>query len=126
MKIRILTTLILLLGSVIYSTAQMVPVVPDTIYAGPPVKDVGPDDKSNIPGKYPTIEVAVYNGQMLLHFSQPVSCEIQLVDLQGQPQIIARMREEDFAVLDVSRLHGRFQLVIFSDHWFATKPYWFP
>lgn len=97
----------------------------DTLHMQP--IDIGPDKGNRLPGQHVYAVVSkTDNGQMLLRFSQPVSCGIQMADMDGQPVLTARMRDEDIAILDVSRLHGRFQLIIRSDRWFATKAYWFP
>ena len=96
----------------------------DTLYCQP-IKSTDPSKGNRIPGKHVYAFVTTTGNEMQIEFSQPVSCEIQMVDMEGQPALTARMREEDIAILDVSRLHGRFQLIIRSDRWFATKAYWF-
>ncbi len=116
----------LLMSCTVSIAAQVRPVVPDTIRMEPPPNEEEPGKQIKSPELFPMAEIVMYNGQMLLRFSQPVSCGIQMADMDGQPVLTARMRDEAIAILDVSRLHGRFQLIIRSDRWFATKAYRFP
>lgn len=69
---------------------------------------------------------SVSDSRMQICFSVPVTCEIRVMDLNGQTVFTTGLRNEDSAIIDISRMHGRFQLIIIADPWYAIKAYWFP
>lgn len=123
----LILSIVLTLSFAIEANADPIGPLPtnDTIQFEP-IRDNDPGRGSKKPGVPLYAIASVSDSRMHICFSVPVTCEIRMMDLNGQTVFTTGLRNEDSALIDLSRMHGRFQLIIIADPWYAVKAYWFP